>query len=102
MIAGNGPSIRELSNHSVKVNLRAAEHHEHIAGVVARIFEPETDHRCLPILLLQRLKLKSSRVRYVRLRVVRYSLFVRHLCALCASLWLNFLGRLVGLEPTTS
>ena len=78
MIAGDGPTVSNPSDHPVKMDLAAAEYDDYVAGVILRIFQSKLDHRSLTILLFQRLKLKSVGVREVGLRVVRYSLFVRH------------------------
>lgn len=78
MIAGDGPTLGELANHSVEVDLTSTQHNQHVARVILRIFQAKLDHRRLTILLFQRLKLKIIRIRDVSLRVVRYSLFVRH------------------------
>ena len=78
MIARDGPAVGELSDHSVKVDLTTTQHDQHVARMVLRILESESDHRRLTVTLFQRLKLKTIRIRDVSLRVVRYSLFVRH------------------------
>jgi hypothetical protein len=78
MIARDGPSLRQLSDHSVEVDVAAAQYYHYVAGVISGILKPKFDHRSLAILLLQRLKLKRIRIRDVSLRVVRYSLFFRH------------------------
>ena len=101
MIASHGPSLRELSNHSVEVDLAAAQDYEYVARVIARVFESKTDHRRLPIFLLQRFKMKGIRISHVGLRIIRYSLLIRHLHMLSRD-FMRFVGRLVGLEPTTS
>jgi hypothetical protein len=78
MIARDGPTVSQLSDHPMEVDLAPTQHDHHIAGVILRILKPEPDHRRLTILLFQRLKLKTIRIRDISLRVVRYSLFVRH------------------------
>ena len=78
MVAGYSPTVGQLPNHSVEVDLTPAQHDQHVARVVLRIVQPKPDHRRLPIFLFQRLKLKTIRIRDVSLRVVRYSLFLRH------------------------
>ena len=78
MIAGDGPTVGELTDHSVEMNVTATEHDQDVAGVIFRILEAEPDHRGLSVLLFQGLKLESVSIGDVSLRVVRYSLFVRH------------------------
>jgi len=63
----------------VEVDLCAAQDYEHVTRVVARVFEPKTDHRRLPVFLLQRFKLKSIGISHVGLGIIRYSLLIRHL-----------------------
>src|SRR6185503_19064845 len=107
MVARNGPTIRKLSDHSVEVNLAAAQYHEHITCVILRIGESKPNHRRLPVLPFQGFKLKSISVCYVSLRVICYALLIRHWKSffVLVILWRNLrmvMGRLVGLEPTTS
>ena len=98
MIAGDGPTVGELPDHAVEMNIAAAEHDENVAGVILRILKSKPDHRSLSVLLFQSLKLESVGIGDVSLRVVRYSLFVRHNWSGIRSV----LGRHVGIEPTTS
>ena len=99
MIAGNGPTIGDLSDHAVEMDVAAAEHDEHVACLIFRILKSKLDHRSLSILLFQSLKLKRVSIGNVSLRIVRYSLLIRHNLS---GVKRNFLGRHVGIEPTTS
>src|SRR5215210_7426338 len=78
MIAGDGPTIGDLPDHAVKVDVATAEHDQHISGLILRILKSKPDYRSLSVLLSQSLKLESVGIGDVSLRVVRYSLFVRH------------------------
>ena len=51
MVAGDGPTIGELADHPVEVNVTTAEHDEYVAGVIPRILKSKPDHRGLPIFL---------------------------------------------------
>jgi len=62
----------------MEVDFASAQYDEDVTCVVLRIIEPETNHSRLPIFLLQSLKLKSLGIGNVCLRVVGYSLLVRH------------------------
>ena len=78
MIAGDGPTVRQLPDHAVEIDLAPAQDNQNIARVILRILQPKPDYRRLAILLLQRLKVESISIRDVGLRIVGYALFVRH------------------------
>jgi hypothetical protein len=66
----------------VKVDFAFRKYHYYIAGVIARIFEREPDHRGLAVLLLQRFIRKRVSINYVGLRIVCDSLLVWHVSLL--------------------
>ena len=51
MIAGYGPTISDLADHPVEMNVAAAEHNKHVPRVISRILKSKLDHRSLSILL---------------------------------------------------
>ena len=64
MIACGCPTISQLPDHPVKVDLAAAKHHHDITGVVLRILI-ESESRSLSIFLLQSFKRKVRGRPYV-------------------------------------
>src|SRR5438132_11674155 len=103
-IGGNGPTVANPSNHSVKMNVRAGQDQHHVSCMIARVVKLEPNHRGLSVFMLDGLKRKVFRVGYIGLGVRCYSLRIGHDFRLMnqAQFTPGFLGRLVGLEPTTS